>query len=124
MIKGKRTCITQIFIIMSNTIKRFLCADVALFLLGNIFRICHWPGGGLISFLSACLGIVLLLCAIFCTRPVNTLKILFYLESILFIIGYSFKLFQWTGGTLIFLISCVLGIILLLYTAIFHKFNK
>ena len=56
---------------MSNTIKRLLCADAALILLGAIFRICHWP-----------------------------------------------------GGTFIFLTACALGIILLLYTAIFHKFDK
>ena len=109
---------------MSNVIKRLLCADAALFLLGAIFRICHWPGGGVTIFVGACLGIILLLCAAFGSRPINTLRVLFCLEGCLFIIGYMFKLFQWPGGTFIFLATCILGIILLLYTAIFHKFNK
>lgn len=46
------------------------------------------------------------------------------LESILFIIGSTFKLYQWTGDSFIFLIASILGIVLLLYTAIFHKFDK
>ena len=46
------------------------------------------------------------------------------LESILFIIGSTFKLYQWTGGSFIFLIAYILEIVLLLYTAIFHKFDK
>ena len=109
---------------MSNKIKRFLCADAALILLGTIFRICHWPGGGITLFLGACFGAILLLCAAFCSRPVKALNILFYLEGVLFIIGYIFNLYQWPGGTFIFLTACALGIVLLLYTAIFHKFDK
>ena len=124
MIKQKENLYNSKFIIMSNTIKRLLCADVALVLLGTIFRICHWPGGGPILFLSACLGIILLLCAAFCTRPINALRVLFCLEGILAIIGYFFKLFYWPGGTFILLAACILGIVLLLYTAIFHKFDK
>lgn len=109
---------------MSNTIKRLLCADAALILLGAIFRICHWPGGGPTLFVSACLGVILLLCAALSSRPINALRVLFCLEGILFIIGYIFNLYQWPGGTFIFLTACALGIILLLYTAIFHKFDK
>ena len=109
---------------MSNVIKRLLCADAALVLLGAIFRIYHWPGGGLTIFVGACLGIILLLCAAFGSRPINALRVLFCLGGSLFIIGYMFKFFHWTGGTLIFLTTAILGIILLLYTAIFHKFDK
>jgi hypothetical protein len=109
---------------MTNAIKRLLCADIALVLVAVIFRICQWPGGGPILFLSACLGIILLLCAAFCTRPINALRVLFCLEGVLFIIGYIFNLYQWPGGTFIFLTACTLGIVLLLYTAIFHKFDK
>jgi hypothetical protein len=52
------------------------------------------------------------------------LRVLFCLEGVLFIIGYIFNLYQWPGGTFIFLTACTLGIVLLLYTAIFHKFDK
>lgn len=109
---------------MSNKIKRLLCADAALILLGAIFRICHWPGGGITLFLGACFGVILLLCAAFGSRPINALRVLFCLGGSLFIIGYMFKFFHWQGGTLIFLTACALGIVLLLYTAIFHKFDK
>lgn len=109
---------------MSNVIKRLLCADAALVLLGAIFLIYHWPGGGLTIFVGACLGIILLLCAAFGSRPINALRVLFCLGGSLFIIGYMFKFFHWPGGTLIFLTTAILGIILLLYTAIFHKFDK
>lgn len=119
-----RTRIIFKFFIMSNTIKRFLCADAALILLGAIFRICHWPGGGITLFVGACFGIILLLCAAFCSRPIKALNVLFCLEGVLFIIGYFFKLFHWSGGTFIFLVTCILGIVLLLYSAIFHKFDK
>ena len=109
---------------MSNLIKRLLCADAALVLLGAIFRIYHWPGGGLTIFIGACLGIILLLCAAFGSRPINALRVLFCLEGIILLVGTTFKFFHWPGGSLIFFIAAILGIILLLYTAIFHKFDK
>ena len=107
-----------------SKIKRLLCADAALFLLGAILKTFHLPGAGVTIFFSALFGCILLFCAVFQSRPINILKILFYLEGILFIIGSTFKLYQWTGDSFIFLIACILGIVLLLYTAIFHKFDK
>ena len=107
-----------------SKIKRLLCADTALFLLGAILKTFHLPGAGPTICLSACFGIILLFCAIFRSRPINILRILFYLESILLIFGYMLKFFRWTEDTSIFLIACILGIVLLLYTAIFHKFDK
>ena len=108
---------------MTNAIKRLLCADIALVLVAVIFRICQWPGGGA-TFALACLSIILLLCAALFSRPIKALRVLFCLEGILFAIGCIFKFLNWPGGTFIFLTACVLGIILLLYTAIFHKFDK
>lgn len=109
---------------MSNVIKRLLCADIALVLVGVLFKMAHLQGGSFIIFIGACLGIILLLCVAFCSRPINILRVLFCLEGIIFIVGAIFQFFLWAGGSLIFSIATALGIILLLYTAIFHKFDK
>ena len=109
---------------MSNVIKRLLCADAALVLFTVLFKMLHWPGGDLLVLISICLSAILLLCAAFCSRPINALRVLFCLEGIILLVGTTFKFFHWPGGSLIFFIAAILGIILLLYTAIFHKFDK
>ena len=60
--------------------------------------------GIIAGFVLIIISIILLFCAIFRSRPINILRILFYLESILLIFGYMLKFFRWTEDT-----SCTWG---------------
>jgi hypothetical protein len=111
----------------SRILKFFSWVSLIFVVVGEFFKVLHWPGASILlvlgSFVFSCFYLPLFTMELWKYLPNAKMKLLSFIQAIvLFLcaVGFIFKIQHWPGGSLLANINYILLISLVIPFAIYH----